>query len=200
MKEQTQALEHASVKQYCKALRVPMIGAHFVQLAEQAIKEQRSHIGYLEALLTMESEERDRHAVQQRLRDAKLPRLKTLEEFDFNQARQIPAAKIRELAEGGYIERAEPVVLMGECGTGKTHWPRAVRGRAPRAADTRSLVRTIFPLLGVGTWYAVLSTAVVLFGLGRNPKHAHNGFEKEPSWPLHINPMWCCKTLCVSVL
>jgi len=55
MKEQTQALEHASVKQYCKALRVPMIGAHFVQLAEQAIKEQRSHIGYLEALLTMES-------------------------------------------------------------------------------------------------------------------------------------------------
>ena len=121
MKEQTQALEHASVKQYCKALRVPMIGAHFVQLAEQAIKEQRSHIGYLEALLTMESEERDRHAIQQRLRDAKLPRLKTLEEFDFNQARQISAAKIRELAEGGYIERAEPVVLMGECGTGKTH-------------------------------------------------------------------------------
>ena len=121
MKEQTQALEHASVKQYCKALRVPMIGAHFVQLAEQAIKEQRSHIGYLEALLTMEAEERDRHAIQQRLRDAKLPRLKTLEEFDFNQARQIPAAKIRELAEGGYIERAEPVVLMGECGTGKTH-------------------------------------------------------------------------------
>jgi DNA replication protein DnaC len=121
MKEQTQALEHASVKQYCKALRVPMIGAHFVQLAEQAIKEQRGHISYLEALLTMESEERDRHAIQQRLRDAKLPRLKTLEEFDFNQARQIPAAKIRELAEGGYIERAEPVVLMGECGTGKTH-------------------------------------------------------------------------------
>ncbi len=63
MKEQTQALEHASVKQYCKALRVPMIGAHFVQLAEQAIKEHRSHIGYLEALLTMESEERDRHAI-----------------------------------------------------------------------------------------------------------------------------------------
>lgn len=33
---------------------------------------------------------------------------------DFNQARRIPAAKIRELAEGGYIERAEPVVFLGE--------------------------------------------------------------------------------------
>ena len=117
----TEALEHASVKQYCKALRMPVVGANFLTLAEQAIKEQRSHIGYLEALLTMESEERDRHAIQQRLRDAKLPRLKTLEEFDFNQAPQIPAAKIRELAEGGYIERAEPVVFIGDCGTGKTH-------------------------------------------------------------------------------
>jgi len=69
----------------------------------------------------MEAEERDRHAVQGRIHDARLPRIKTLEEFDFNQAPHIPAPKIRELAEGGYIERAEPVVLMGECGTGKTH-------------------------------------------------------------------------------
>ena len=45
----------------------------------------------------------------------------TLEEFDFDQAPHISAPKIRELAEGGYIEHAEPVVLMGECGTGKTH-------------------------------------------------------------------------------
>ena len=58
---------------------------------------------------------------QHRIHDAKLPRVKTLEEFDFAQASQIPAAKIRELAEGGYIERAEPVVFLGECGTGKTH-------------------------------------------------------------------------------
>jgi DNA replication protein DnaC len=92
MNQPTQALEHASVRQYCKALRMPVMGANFVRLSEQAIKEQRSHIGYLEALLTMESEERDRHAVQNRIRDAKLPRLKTLEEFDFNQTRQIPAA------------------------------------------------------------------------------------------------------------
>jgi DNA replication protein DnaC len=50
-----------------------------------------------------------------------LPRLKTLEEFDFAQAQQISAARIHELAEGGYIERKEPIVLIGECGTGKTH-------------------------------------------------------------------------------
>ncbi len=120
MKNQTEPLEHASVRQYCKAVRVPAIGANFVSLAEQAVKENQTHVRYLEALLQVESEERDRHAIANRTRDAQLPRMKTLEEFDFAQAPQIPAAKIRELAEGGYIERSEPVVLIGECGTGKT--------------------------------------------------------------------------------
>jgi DNA replication protein DnaC len=121
MKVASESLDQASVRQYCKALRMPVIGANFIALAEQAVKEKRNHVGYLEALLAMEGEERDRHAIQNRIHDARLPRLKTLEEFDFQQAPQIPAAKIRELSEGGYIERAEPVVLMGECGTGKTH-------------------------------------------------------------------------------
>ena len=121
MKNRTEALEHASVRQYCKAVRTPSIGANFVSLSEQAIKENHSHIRYLEALLALECEERDRHAIDNRIRDAQLPRMKTLEEFDFAQAPQLPAAKIRELAEGGYIERSEPVVLIGECGTGKSH-------------------------------------------------------------------------------
>ncbi len=121
MKNQTQALEHASIRQYCKATRLPTVGANFQSLAEQAVKENHSHTRYLEALLSIECEERDRHAIDNRIRDAHLPRLKTLEEFDFAQAQQIPAARIRELAEGGYIERKEPIVLIGECGTGKTH-------------------------------------------------------------------------------
>jgi hypothetical protein len=103
MKSQTESLEHASVRQYCKAVRVPVIGANFLSLAEQAVKENHSHIRYLEALLAMECEERDRHAISNRIRDAQLPRMKTLEEFDFAQAPQISAARIRELAEGGYV-------------------------------------------------------------------------------------------------
>ena len=43
----------------------------------------------------MECEERNRHAIANRIRDAQLPRMKTLEEFDFEKAPQIAAAKIR---------------------------------------------------------------------------------------------------------
>src|SRR5437763_13780120 len=121
VKSPNESLEHASVRQYCKTVRTPAIAANFVSLAEQAVRENHTHIAYLEALLALECEERDRHAIANRIRDAQLPRMKTLEEFDFAQAPKIPAARIRELAEGGYIDRSEPVVLIGECGTGKSH-------------------------------------------------------------------------------
>jgi DNA replication protein DnaC len=146
MKNQTQALEYASVLQYCKAVRLPTVGANFVPLAEQAVKENHSHIRYLEALLAIECEERDRHAIDNRIRDAQLPRIKTLEEFDFAQAQQISAARIRELAEGGYIERKEPIVLIGECGTGNEQmafWRRTTASRDRRfrsLAEIRQIV------------------------------------------------------------
>ena len=117
----TEELEQASVRQYCKAVRTPAIAMNFVSIAEQAVKENHSHIRYLEALLAMECEERDSHAIENRIREAQLPRMKTLEEFDFTKAPLIPAARVRDLAAGGYIERNEPVVLIGECGTGKSH-------------------------------------------------------------------------------
>src|SRR3954466_8846600 len=113
VKSPSESLEHASVRQYCKSVRTSAIAANFVSLAEQAVKENRTHIGYLEALLALECEERDRHTIANRIRDSQMPRMKTLEEFDFAQAPQIPAAKIRELAEGGYIERNEPVLCNG---------------------------------------------------------------------------------------
>jgi hypothetical protein len=52
---------------------VPVIGANFVSLAEQSVKENHSHIRYLEALLAMECEERDRHAIGKRIREPNCP-------------------------------------------------------------------------------------------------------------------------------
>src|ERR1041385_2166613 len=121
MSRQIAELQEATIKAQCKVLRMPMIAAQFSSLAEQAIREKKSHIGYLEALLLAEIEERERNTIERRIREAHLPRLKTLEEFDYTQSPNVTAAKMRDLAEGGYIERAEPVLFIGECGTGKTH-------------------------------------------------------------------------------
>jgi len=117
----TAVLEDATIRQYCKTLRTPTIASQYEAMADQAIREKQSHKRYLEALLASEVEEREGHAVARRLTDSRLPRMKTLEEFNFDQAPQVAGARIRELADGGYIERAEPVIFIGECGTGKTH-------------------------------------------------------------------------------
>lgn len=138
MKHSTQNLQVAAIGQLCKEIHIPMVGANFASLAEEAKRKEHDHLSYLEALLQMERDERDRHAVENRLRDAHLPRLKTLEDFDFTQAPQLPAAKIRDLAEGGYIDRSEPVVLIGECGSGKTH---LATGLAVAACRQRRRVR-----------------------------------------------------------
>jgi DNA replication protein DnaC len=119
--QQLVQLQDATIRQHCKTLRVPTIGAQFSTLAEQAVREKKTHLGYLEALLSAESEERERNTISRRIKEAHLPRVKTLEEFDYNQSPMISAAKMQELAAGGYVERAEPVLFIGECGTGKTH-------------------------------------------------------------------------------
>jgi DNA replication protein DnaC len=132
------ALQQATIRTYAKQLRLPTLGGQFARLAEEAIKEKQSHVSYLEALLAAELEEREHNTVTRRLQEAHLPKLKTLEEFEFQTAPHISAALIRNLAEGGYLQRSEPIVLLGETGTGKTH---LATGLAVAACRQRKRVR-----------------------------------------------------------
>ncbi len=93
------------IAQQCQALRLPTVAGQCGRLAEQAEREHQSYLRYLEALLGSELEERERSAVARRLKEAHLPRVKTLEQFDFRQAPSVSPARLAELAEGGYIAR-----------------------------------------------------------------------------------------------
>src|SRR5207302_476323 len=115
------SLRQSVIKQQCLVLRLPTLASQCGPLAEQAERERQPYLGYLEALLAAELEERERRAIDRRIKDAHLPRVKTLDEFDFRQAPMVSPTRMSELAEGGYIERAEPIVFIGDSGTGKTH-------------------------------------------------------------------------------
>src|SRR5256712_8027170 len=56
-----------------------------------------------------------------RIKDAHLPRVKTLDEFDFRRAPRVRPTRMSELAGGDYSEGPEPIVCIGDSGTGKTH-------------------------------------------------------------------------------
>ncbi len=147
--EAGEALEEAAIRQSCKRLFLGAIASQFDSLAREAARDGHSHLRYLDGLLSAELDERGQRKVQRRIQEARLPRLKTLEQFDFNQAPQVPAGLLRQLAEGGYIERAEPVILLGECGTGKTHLATALcvaacrQGRRVRFVTAAALVNEL---------------------------------------------------------
>jgi len=114
-------IEVAAIRQLTHRLHLPTVGSQCARLADQAIKEKHSHLSYLEALLEAEVEEREKNVVARRVKEAHFPMVKTLEEFDFETAGHLRAARIRRLAEGDYIVATEPVIFLGETGTGKTH-------------------------------------------------------------------------------
>ena len=116
-----EVLEVAVIREHCKPLRLPTIANSCERLAEEAIRDRHSHLRFLDALLEAELEERRVKAVARRLAEAHLPRVKTLEEFDFAKAVSLSASEIMALASGSYLERKEPVLFLGDCGTGKTH-------------------------------------------------------------------------------
>jgi DNA replication protein DnaC len=138
MSAATVPVQQATIRQYARQLQLTTIGGQFAQVAEQAVKEKQSHLSYLEALLGAEVEERDRHAVARRIKEAHFPKVKTLEEFAFCDAPHLPVALVRNLAEGGYLSRSEPVIFLGETGTGKTH---LATGLAVAACRQRKRVR-----------------------------------------------------------
>ena len=124
-------LQEQAIRQHCKALRMPTMGTQFARLADAATREGQSHLGYLEALLAAEMEERESRAVTRLLHEARLPRMKTLEGFEFDRS-SVSAPQLRTLAEGDYVTKAEPVLLVGEAGTGKTHVSIAMPDPRPR--------------------------------------------------------------------
>lgn len=131
-------LHQSTIREYARQLHLPALGSQFLRLSEEAVKQKLGHLAYLEALLNVELEERDRHAVARRIAEAKFPKVKTLEDFRFEEAPFIAAAQIRKLAEGGYLSRSEPVIFLGDTGTGKSH---LATGLAVEACRQRKRVR-----------------------------------------------------------
>jgi DNA replication protein DnaC len=88
-------------------------------------------------------EECERNTIARRITDAHLPRMKPLNVFDFDKVPQVLATKMHALALGGYIERAEPILLIGDCGTDVSSQIGAV---ANLLLALRLFSRQLFPL------------------------------------------------------
>ncbi|MCA1677952.1 MAG: IS21-like element helper ATPase IstB [Actinobacteria bacterium] len=135
-----------------RALKAPAAARALPKLAERARAQEWSYEQFAATLLKSEIDSRESHGGQARIKAARFPAHKTLEEFDFSFQRSIKKTEVLHLGQLDFLHGKENVVLLGPPGTGKTHLSIALGVRACLAGQ-RVLFRT------ATEWVALLSDA-----------------------------------------
>ncbi len=109
------------LQHHLKALKLPTMHSECEKIAIRCAKENVDHLGFLLQLCEMELLDRERRAAERRLKAAKFPTYKTLENFDFTAQPSVSRPLVTELMRCAYIDKRENILLVGNSGTGKTH-------------------------------------------------------------------------------
>ena len=139
----------AAIGAATRELRLPVVRTDAERLAEIAQRSQQSYLAFLAEVLSAEVDERVERRRQRRINEARFPRTKRLADFDLDAAPTINPATIATLASGAYLDAGEPVVLLGDSGTGKSHLliglgiAACEQGRRVRYATAAQLVNEL---------------------------------------------------------
>jgi DNA replication protein DnaC len=135
-----------------RALKAPTMRDAVARLAERARAESWTHEEFLVACLQREVSARESHGGEGRIRAARFPSRKSLEEFDFDHARGLKRDTIAHLGTLDFVAARDNVVFLGPPGTGKTHLAIGIAIRACQAGH-----RTLFAT--ASEWVARLAEA-----------------------------------------
>ena len=102
-------------------LHLSYIREHFEALGQDAVAKQSSYIDYLGQLVEGEVQRREERSVERRIKAARFPLIKTLEQFQWNWPKKINQSQIRNLFRLAFIEENTNVLFIGGVGIGKSH-------------------------------------------------------------------------------
>jgi len=122
----TESRSTVLLKHHLKALKLPTVLAECEKVAARAAADNVDHLGFLLQVVELELIERERKAADRRLKAARFPAPKTLDEFDFAARPSVNKPLLLDLARGDYLTRRENVLFVGPSGTGKTHLATAL--------------------------------------------------------------------------
>jgi DNA replication protein DnaC len=112
---------HEKLMRDLAKLKLSRIAEIYREVLDQAARKNSSTLEVLSTLIAEEAIARSERALQRRIRQARLPKRKTLEEYDFTFPKRIPKQKILRLFDCQFIEQHLCGVLIGPTGTGKSH-------------------------------------------------------------------------------
>lgn len=119
--KKTETKSTVLLKHHLKALKLPTMLAEAEKVAQRCAVDNADHLAFLLQLVELELIERERKAAERRLKAARFPATKMLDEFDFASRPSVNKPKVLELVKGEYLDRRENILLVGPSGTGKTH-------------------------------------------------------------------------------
>jgi DNA replication protein DnaC len=122
----------AVIAEHVRTLKLPAVGREYAHLAREARDGGWPYEEYLRQLLESEIDSRHDHIAAKRLRSARFPDLKTLDQIDWTALTGISRPKVLELATCQYLEHGDDMVIAGPIGTGKTHLAIALGIEAAR--------------------------------------------------------------------
>jgi DNA replication protein DnaC len=121
MTAKTDTAALATIQAASRDLKLPMVRADAERIATDAQRSKLSYLAFLADVLAAEVDQRAERRRQRRIHEARFPRIKRLADFDLDAAPTINPATIATLAGGNYLSAGDPIVLLGDSGTGKSH-------------------------------------------------------------------------------
>lgn len=112
---------HAQLHDDLKTLKLHYILEHYEEILNEAARKNSSMLDVLNLLIGGEAGARGERAMQRRIAQARLPKRKTLEEYQFDFPRKIPKQKVLRLFDCEFIRKHGCAVFVGGTGTGKSH-------------------------------------------------------------------------------
>src|ERR1700678_450596 len=103
----------ADLSYLCRALKAPSLAKSVERLAERARAETWSHEEFLAACLEREVAARQDHGGENRVRSARFPARKSIEDFDFDHQRSLKRETVLHLGTLDFVEAKENVVFLG---------------------------------------------------------------------------------------
>lgn len=107
-------------------LKLVYMSENYESLAKTAVKKQWTHVNYLTELTTAEANQKKDRATRRRVRAARFPQLKTLEQFKWSWPKKINQLQVKNLFRLKFIDEKSNVIFLGGVGLGKTHLATAL--------------------------------------------------------------------------
>jgi DNA replication protein DnaC len=121
---------HKRLLEDLTSLKLSRIAEIYRETLDEAARKNVSNLEVLGTLVAEEAIARAERTLQRRIRQARLPKCKTLEEYDFTYPKRIPKQKILRLFDCQFLAKKECYVFIGSTGTGKSHLLAALGYRA----------------------------------------------------------------------